>query len=199
MALPWSDGGGFMPDTKAELLADVIVVAAIVFLFSFFTGLDAQVAYAVSSPGSYFFSSVDKDSSNVLFLNEDQLDNINFATKNRIGVASLGEEIGMCAGVMENGRISMLRPAEGFKNTSRSSVTFSCSKPRELIIHSQPSYSSKLSAEDKSFKGEFQPEYSCIVFSELAASPVTGRVGGLNCWSIGEGGEFTSVPVVLKG
>ena len=198
MALPWRDGGGFLPDTRAELAADIVIIAVVVFLFSFFTGLDAQVAYAVGSPSQYFLSSTSSDSER-LTLTTKQVDNINFASKNRIGFTSSGDEIGICGGVRNSGEVYDLRVAEGFEETSRTSVTFSCTRPRQVIMHSQPDYSSGLSVEDRSFDGEFQPEYSCIISGEVAASPVTDRVGGLSCWSVSDSGDFTSVPVVLEG
>lgn len=197
MVLPWSDGNGFLPDTKSEVALDIVIIVFVSLIFAFFTGLDAQVAYMTSSPVQYFSSNTASDVES-LKLSSEQVGDINFASKNRLGFTSSGDEIGLCSGVRSTGQIFDLRVAEGFEDTSRTSVRFSCVQPRELVMHSQPGYSKSLSAEDKSFEGEFKPRYSCIVYGELAASPVSGEVGGLSCWSVGDTGEFTDVSVFLK-
>lgn len=192
MKLPWSDGTGWKPDSTGELVADALLIFLIVMTFSFFTGLDAQVSYIVNTPGQYFSST--SENSEIVLTNS-QISDVNFAAKNRIGFTSPGDEIGLCGGVRDSGEVFNLRVADGFEETSRDSVTFECSKPRELIMHSQPGYNSGLSAEDKSFDGEFKPQYSCIVFGELAVSPVSGEVGNLNCWKVSEG-SFEQVSVL---
>lgn len=192
------DGPGPLPDSWAEVLTLVFVGFGVVLVFGFYTGLDAQVAYAVGSPGQYFVSNTSSDTES-LALSSEQVGDINFASKNRIGVASMGDEIGLCGGVRNSGKVFNLRLAEGFEETSRTGVTFSCVEPRSVVMHSQPDYSSRLSPEDRSFDGEFQPQYSCIVYGELAVSPVSGEVGGINCWSVRSGGEFSRVSVVLQG
>jgi len=190
---PFRDGTGPLPDSRLEVLADVVLIVFVAGLFSFFTGLDAQVSFAASNPQTYFFGSGDVDSEKVV-LDQDEVDLLNSASKNRIGTG-VGDEIGFCGGIQESGDVFDLRLAEGLE-TSRDSVRFSCVKPRNFAVHTQPGGISGLSVEDKSFDGEFMPDVSCILFEELAVSPVNNRVGGLSCWSVSEDGSFSEIPVL---
>lgn len=183
---PVSDGSGPAPDSWIEAVTwiGLVVLVAGVLVFS---GVDDQIQFAVSSPSEYAglsAASVGDDGSGVVVFERGQLSGIEFSTKNRIGYNAVGDEIGLCAGLSESGDVFKLRVAEGFEDTSRDSVTFSCSSPREVILHSQPDYSSGQSAEDKSFDGEFIPEISCIVFNRPVVSPA-GTVQGLNCFEAG--------------
>jgi len=51
--LPWSDGRGWRPDTYKELVFTLLAVMG-VGLVLVFTGVDAQIEYALTQPGSYF-------------------------------------------------------------------------------------------------------------------------------------------------
>lgn len=69
------------------------------------------------------------------------------------------------------------------------------------MVHSQPRFGDKLSDEDKSFDGEFQPDVSCIVFNEVVVSPVSGEVNGLRCWNVlgdGDDASFSELEVEIQ-
>lgn len=193
-----SDGYGPFPDgdDKALEWLFVSVVAVGVGAGLVFTGLDAHVEYVLTNPAGYAGLSAASNGSTgdgVVFT-QDQLQGIEFSTKNRIGYDTVGDEIGICGDLRSDGSVSELRVADGFEETSRTSVTFSCANPRSLILHSQPGYSDQQSAEDKSFKGEFAPEISCIVYSEPVVSPL-GGLEGINCF---EAGTDNSVSVSVE-
>jgi len=194
MGFPLADGRGVMPDSWRELLGYAVVV---VFLGGVlvFTGVDAQIEYAVTDPGTYFGLSVsDSPQEDTIVFTNQQVDGLNFATKNRIGINPVGDEIGLCGGIRDSGSVYDLRVAEGFSSTSPTSVKFSCALPRDLTVHSQPGFTERFSDEDLSYQGEFRPVFSCIQFREAVVSPVSGRVSGLNCIDT-ESGD-TVVPVV---
>jgi hypothetical protein len=195
VVLPFADGKGILPDSRLELAGDIMIIVFVVGAFTIFSGLDAQINYVVESPTSYFSVA---ETSNDVVISEDQISELNFATKNRIGFNSVGDEIGFCGGIRSDGTVYDLRVAEGLE-TSRDMVKFSCSTPRSFIVHSQP-YSGELSEEDKSFEGEFRPEVTCILYEEVAASMFNDRVSGLNCWSVPDqdDGSF-EVLTVKKG
>lgn len=182
---PLRDGKGPMPDSWTEALVWTSVVVGVSMVLVF-TGVDDQLQFAVSSPVEYAgLSTVSaEDGSEKVVFSRGELSGIEFSTKNRVGYDSVGDEIGLCAGIGDSGEVYDLRVAEGFEETSRTSVTYSCSTPRGLILHSQPDYSSGQSAEDKSFDGEFRPAVSCIVFNKPVVSPA-GSVEGLNCFDAG--------------
>jgi len=161
-----------------------------------FTGLDAHVEYVLTNPAGYAGLSAASNGSSgggVVFT-QSQLQGIEFSTKNRIGYDTVGDEIGICGDLRGDGSVTDLRVADGFEETSRTSVTFGCAQPRSLIMHSQPGYSSQQSAEDKSFDGEFRPEVSCIVYSQPVVSPL-GGLEGINCF---EAGTDRTVSVSVK-
>lgn len=194
MSFPLADGKGVMPDSWREAFGYVIVIVFWGGLLVF-TGVDAQIEYALTSPGSYFgLSVVDSPEESTIVFTSEQVDGLNFATKNRIGINPIGDEIGLCGGIRDGVDVYNLRVAEGFSSTSPTSVTFSCALPRDLTVHSQPGFSDGFSEEDLDYRGEFRPEVSCIQFREAVASPVSGKVSGLNCIDT-ESGD-TVVPVV---
>lgn len=196
MSFPLKDGKGPLPDSMLELVADIGLILFVGLAFSYFTGLDAQVSYALESPSSYFSVS-DSIQGEEIVLDQTEIDLLNSASKNRIGT-NVGDEIGFCGGIRSNGQVYDLRLAEGLE-TQRDSVRFSCSSPRNFIVHTQP-YSGELSDEDKDFGGEFRPNVTCIVYEELAVSPLNSRVGGINCWSVPSSGTtgFEEL-VVVRG
>jgi len=198
--LPWSDGRGWRPDTYGELGFTLLAVMGVA-LALVFTGVDAQVEYALTQPSSYFglsTTSTDSGEINKVVLGQEQFDGLSFTTKNRVGMDAVGSELGFCGGIRDNGNVYDLRLAEGFDELTFRSVSFSCTQPYNLLGHSQPG-SGDLSAEDKSFDGEIQPEVTCIIYKELTVSPVSGEVGGINCWSVGSNGDgFTEIPVYLQ-
>lgn len=184
------DGSGPLPDSNQELLAWIGIAVFVAVTFGFFTGLDAQVNYLVSAPGDYFLSNSEEDT--VVFSQED-VNGLNFASSNRVGFDSIGDEIGFCAGIRSNS-VYDLRVADGFEETSRTSVTFNCAMPRSLVIHTQPDFSEGFSPEDLDYKDEFTPEVSCILYREATISPVSGKISGLNCMDVSSGENV--VPVV---
>lgn len=200
MALSWSDGKGWRPDTVPELAFVVFAVLG-VGLTLVFTGADAQIEYALTQPGSYFGLSTVQDADgeiNKVVLDQEQISGISFSTKNRIGVDAVGGEIGICGGIRNDGSVYDLRVAENVNEMTFQSVQFSCVRPYNVLMHSQPG-SDQLSQEDKDFNGEIRPDVACIISSELVSSP-TNRVMGITCWNVPETGSsgFTEIPVYLE-
>lgn len=194
-------GYGPLPDGRDKFLEWGFVVFT-AFLFGavmVFTGLDAQVEYALTEPGSFTgLSTVSSDSEiDKVVLNQRELDGVSFTSQNRIGMNPAGSEIGFCGGIGDDGDVFDLRLAEGFDEVSFDSVQFSCVKPYNFIGHTQPG-SSELSAEDKDFTGEIRPDVTCIVSSELTVSPVSRRVGGVDCWFVTSENGFEEIPVYIS-
>jgi len=200
MSLPWSDGKGWRPDTYSELGFTLLAVLG-VGLVLVFTGLDAQIEYALTQPGSYFglsTASTDTGEINKVLLDQEEFDGLSFTTQNRIGMDAVGSEIGFCGGIRNSGEVYDLRLAEGFSEVTFTSVIFSCTEPFNLIGHSQPG-SGELSEEDRDFDGEIQPDVTCIVYKELIVSPISNEIGGINCWRVSSNGNgFTEIPVYLS-
>jgi len=193
---PWPDGN----DAWLEWLF-VLSVALGVGGVLVFTGLDAQVEYAVTQTGDYFdLSSADSENVDIdrVLLEESDIQGLEFSTSNRIGADAVGGEIGICGGIRGDGSVFDLRVAEDVNEMTFESVQFSCVPPYNLIMHSQPG-SDMLSDEDKDFDGEIRPDVTCIISSELSVS-ITDRVLGISCWDAPSvsGGEFVEIPVYLR-
>lgn len=198
--LPWSDGRGWRPDTYKELGFTLLAVMG-VGIALVFTGVDAQVEYALTHPGSYFGLSTVQDADgeiNKVVLDQEEIDGLSFTTQNRVGMDAVGSELGFCGGIRSSGEVYGLRLAEGFDEVTFTSVSFSCTQPFNFLGHSQPG-SGELSEEDKDFENEIKPDVTCIVYKELTVSPVSNQVGGINCWDVSQNGNgFTDIPVVMS-
>ena len=191
MALPWSDGGGFLPDTKAELTADIVIIGVVVFLFSFFTGLDAQVQYLATAPGDYLVSGEDEG----LEFTSDSIDLMNEVSSRSIGFDPVAAERLYC-GEIRNGVVRNFRLADYIKDSDLTSVSGGCESPVDVWVHSQPSGNADFSEEDKDLESS-GAEFTCVQYSEISSSLVNQRLGGISCYDISQG--FEEVPVFLEG
>lgn len=186
------DGKGPLPDSRLEILADLVLVGAVFLLFGFFTGLDAQVNHLVSAPSDYLVSQPQNDS---LYFSSESMDLMNSVSENSIGFDAVADERLYC-GEVDNQRVVDFRFADSIDSSSLTSVSGSCVRPVDVFVHSQPDGSEELSSEDKDLESDI--EYTCIQFQEISSSPVTKGLGGLNCWKVVDGGEsFESVDVFL--
>jgi hypothetical protein len=179
----------FSLDTREDYFFLAMGVFLASFAFLYFSGLDAQVEYALSSPGQYFSTSNTNESVERVVLTDEAVSGLNFVSKNSIGVDSVGSERGFCSGLRSDGTVYDFRLADGIESSSRQSITFSCVEPRDLVLHSQPSGVSDLSQEDMDFEGELLPDVTCIQFGEVVSSPLNSRVSGVDCWDVVDGGD----------
>lgn len=178
------DGKGPLPDSNLEVLAWIGIGLTVVAAFTVFSGLDAQVEYIATAPGDYLLSSTGSGSG--IYFTGDQIDLMNDASKNSLGIDAIGAERLYC-GEVRNGNVRRFRLADIIESSTLTSVSGSCQAPVGVFVHSQPSGSEMLSEEDKDL--ESQVGYTCIQYSEIAVSPVTGKVNGLNCWQVVQDGE----------
>jgi len=187
------DGSGPLPDSNWECLAWIGIAVLVAGMFTVFSGLDSQVAYAASAPSDYFLSTMSNDLDS-LYFTENQLSLMNSASKNSLGPNSIGAERGYCGGV-RNGNVRQFRLADVIHSSDRTSIQFACGSPFEIAVHTHPSGSDELSEGDRSIENPGL-EYTCIQYSEISASPVTGRLNGISCFDVDSG--FESIPVLSK-
>jgi len=190
MGLPWKDGSGWRPDSRAELFADIVLVFLVALMFGFFTGLDAQVQYVATAPSDYF---VGGPSDGIEFTSE-SVELMNDVSSRSLGLDAVAAERLYC-GEVRNGVVRDFRLADYIEDSTLTSVSGRCESPVDVWVHSQPSGSDELSEEDKSLEST-GASYTCIQSSEIAVSPVTGELNGLTCWEIinyGESFELVSV------
>jgi len=186
------DGKGPLPDSNLEILSWISIGLLVAGGFVYFSGLDAQLEFMVSEPRNYFGLDGDFEQGSEVIFSQKDIDLMNTVTVNRLGANAVGGEVGFCGGVDSSGDVFDFRLAENL-DTSLTGVRFECVTPRSLTVHSQPFSSGDLSDEDKSFEGEFRPDVTCIQFAELSVSPVSGLVGGINCFDVDNGFEDLEV------
>jgi len=195
MGLPWRDGKGWRPDTRAELFADIILVGFVALSFGFVSGLDAQVEYVATAPGDYFLPM--EGGENSVYFTEDSVDLMNSASKNSLGSNAIGAERLYC-GELRNSVTRNFRLADVIDDSTLTSVVGSCIDPVDIWVHSQPDGNSDLSREDKDLEST-GASYTCIQYSEIASSPITGKLNGVNCWDIvANGASFEPVNVYMR-
>lgn len=151
-------------------------------LIAFNTHVDAQAKFLVSDTSAYFTSSTDNES---LSFQGEMIDNMNWVSQTSLGSDAVGDERLFC-GSVNNGEVTELRFADTIKESSSTSISGGCyslyGENFNIFVHTQPGGSSMLSEEDKSLETDI--DYTCIAFEEMAVSPVTQRVNGLNCWKV---------------
>jgi hypothetical protein len=192
MGFPLRDGKGWRPDSRIELLGYLVFGVLIVGAFGFFSGLDAEVEYIATAPGDYtgLFSSVSDSGESVTFTSE-QVELLNSASKNSLGLNSIGSERSYCGG-LRNGNVRKFRLADIIKSSDRTSISYACGEPFELSVHTHPSGSDRLSEEDKDISVP-SLQVTCIQTSEISSSPITGKLNGISCYSVGNNFEPVSV------
>lgn len=196
MGFPLRDGKGWRPDSRMELLADIVLAVLIIGAFGFSTGLDAQVQYLATAPSDYMFSSAELDEGD-LEMTEEDIQLLNSVNARSLGSDAVASERLYCA-ELRNGVVRNLRLADRIDSSSLTSVAGGCLGTVDVFLHTQPDGSSQLSEEDKDLEST-GVSYTCIQYSEIAASPVSGKLGGLNCWEIvDEGASFEPVDVYKK-
>jgi hypothetical protein len=187
------DGRGPLPDSNRETLFLLSLVVTVVFMFTFFSGLDRQVEYIVSTPVDYF-SSVENSDEAVTFSNED-VDLMNEVSSRSLGSDAVAAERLYCGSVL-NGNVRNFRLADIISDSTLTSVAGSCTGDIDIFVHSQPSGSDQLSQEDKDLEST-GISYTCIQYAEITGSTVNNRLNGINCWKIiDEGQSFEPVPVL---
>jgi len=196
LGFPLRDGKGWRPDSRMELAADIVLVVLVVGAFTFFTGLDAQINYVASAPGDYMFSSAELDEGD-LEMTKDDIDLLNSVNSRSLGSDAVASERLYCA-ELRSGVFRNLRLADRIDSSTLTSVRGGCVGQVDAWVHTQPSGSDSLSEEDKDLEST-GVGYTCIQYSEIAVSPVSGKLNGLNCWEIiDEGASFEPVSVYRK-
>jgi len=194
MGLPWKDGSGWRPDSRAELAADVVMLSLLALSFGFFTGLDAQVQYVATAPGDYIVSS--QGDEQALYFTDDSVELMNDVSSRSLGMDAVAAERLYC-GEVRDSVVRNFRFADFIEDSTVTSVKGSCESPVDVWVHSQPDGSDELSAEDKDLESD--TDYTCIQSSEIAVSPVSDNLNGLKCWNIVDNGEgFNEIPVKLR-
>jgi len=193
MGLPWKDGSGWRPDSRAELIADIALISLVALGFGFFTGLDAQVQYLATAPGDYVFNG---ESDEAVYFTSESVELMNDVGSRSVGFDAVAAERLYC-GEIRNSVVRNFRLADFIQDSTLTSVKGSCQSPVDIWVHSQPSGSDELSEEDKELESD--ASYTCIQYSEVAVSPVSGNLNGLKCWSIVDQGQsFEEVPVKAR-
>lgn len=178
-------------DDWRENLVIVLMVAGV---FVFFSGLDSQLVFLLSSPRDYLVSN-DFD----LEFKESQVDLLNAVNDRSLGVDAVASERLYC-GRVRDGDVFDFRLADVIVESSLTGVRGACEGEVDLWLHTQPSGVGELSREDRDLEG--RPEFTCIQFEEVVVSPVSGVLDGVNCWRVvyGSGDPgFVMVSVGLDG
>lgn len=189
-------GFGFFDDWRENTFIVLVVVVVTSSAFVFFSGLDSQLEYMVSTPGDYFSFTGNENKSGVYF-NQDDIELMNEVSSRSLGSDAVADERLYC-GETTNQVVNDFRFADSIKGSSLTSVSGSCIKPVDIWVHSQPDGSSTLSEEDMDLESTGS-SYTCIQYSEITVSPFTGKLNGLNCWDIvRDGSSFEMVDVYLN-
>lgn len=188
------DGKGPLPDSNWEAAAYLSIGLSVALLFGFVSGLDAQVEYFVSAPGDYLASS-NTDAERSVVFSEENIELMNSVSQNSLGSDSIGSERGFCGG-LRNNTVYDFRLADIIKESDRESITFACTNPFDLAVHSQPDGVKQLSEEDKDLRGEAKVTYTCIQWAEISSSPISKALYGISCYDAENG--FEEVPVLMQ-
>lgn len=195
MGFPLRDGKGWRPDTRKELAGYMVFGLVIAGAFAYSTSLDAQARYLVTDAPSYFSVA---DSSEGVTFSETDIDRMRWASITSVGSGAFGDERLFCGSITESGSVESIRLADDIRLSEYDSVSGACrsrfpSQDINFFVHSQPG-SDSLSEEDMEL--ETQVPYTCIVYEEMAISPVSREVDGINCWEVvNNGQEFEPVSV----
>lgn len=198
MGFPLYDGRGWRPDSRRELAGYIVFGLVIASAFAYSTSLDAQARYLATDAPSYF--SAASDSEAVTF-SETDIDRMRWASITSVGSGAFGDERLFCGSIKSNGFVESIRLADDIRLSEFDSVSGACqsrfpTQDINFFVHSQPG-SDGLSEEDKDL--ETMVPYTCIVYEEMAVSPVSGRVDGINCWEVVDNGDsFDPVDVYIK-
>lgn len=195
MKLPWRDSGGPLPDTGSELLFDLVLLSSLGLLLVF-TGVDAQIQYAVEDTKTYFSLNGDVPENAVVF-NQESVDLMNTVSERSLGVDAVASERLYC-GEVSNQRVVNFRFADDIDSSEIDMVSGSCTSPVDIFVHSQPDGLKVLSDEDRSLESP-GISFTCIQFAEISSSPFNKELSGINCWNVLDNGEgFEQVPVFLE-
>jgi hypothetical protein len=199
MGFPLRDGRGWRPDSWEEVGTLLVLGLLVSGVFAYSTSLDAQARYLLTNAPNYF--SVADSSGDTVSFSEQDIDRMRWASITSVGSGAFGDERLFCGSIKSNGFVESIRLADDIRLSEYDSVSGACSSrfPSQDInffVHSQPG-SEGLSEEDRDL--ETMVPYTCIVYEEMAVSPVSGSVDGINCLSVvGNGDGFEPVSVYAR-
>lgn len=198
MILSLKDGKGPLPDSNLELLADILLVFIVVGAFSYSTTLDAQVNHLVTDSTSYFSAASGEEG---VSFSETQIDRMRWASITSVGTGAFGDERLFCGSIRKDGYVESIRLADDIRLSEFDSVSGACrsrfpSQDINFFTHSQPG-SPDLSEADMNL--ETPVSYTCVIYEEMSISPVSSKIGGINCWEVvGNGDTFEPVQVFAR-
>lgn len=193
------DGSGPLPDSYQELAAWVGIGIFVVSIFAFSTTADAQIRFMITDTTNYFSAS-DSPKEGVAFT-EQQISNMRWASVTSVSDSAFGDERLFCGFITSDGNVESIRLADDIISSEFDSVSGACrsrfpSQNINFFVHSQPG-SDELSDEDRDL--ETSVPYTCIVYEEMAISPVSSKVSGISCYEVvGNGESFSEVPVYAR-
>lgn len=185
----------FSLDTREDYLFLVLGAVALLLIVVFVTPVDSHARFALEDTEAYFIGETTGDA---LVFDQADVDLMNAASMFSLGSDPIGSERLYCGNVVDR-KVTRFRLADRIVNSTLTRVAGGCVEPVEVFVHSQPFGSSQLSEEDRAL--ESMVGYTCIQYGEIVRSPVSGEVGGVNCWDIqygGSGPEFVPIPVGVR-
>lgn len=184
-----------LPDTKFEIAFIVIAFGSALLLAGLYTPVDAWAVFFVEDTEAFLFSS---DIESELAFEQEDIVFANRHAQFSLGSGAFAAERLFCFEEV-TGKVTKFRSADIVEGSTLTSVSGGCTGDVNGFIHTHPNGERDLSQEDRDVESS-ELEWTCIMYREISVSPISGEVGGLDCYQVPEAGsnaQFSSVPVTV--
>jgi len=173
---------GFIPVLGTDWREDVVILVAAALVtvaaFVLIPSLDGQARFLFRDTGAYLGG--DGGAADITFT-EEQVDMLNRVNEPSLGNAIADERL--YCGQLRDGEVLNVDLVHDITESSVRSIAGECKSrfgPTDFTLHTHPNGDTALSEEDKS--GVAGLDFVCVQADEIAVSPVSGEIGGVQCY-----------------
>ncbi|MDY6778586.1 MAG: hypothetical protein SVU32_08015 [Candidatus Nanohaloarchaea archaeon] len=184
-------------DSKEDvifLLVPLLLLTALIYGVVSYTTLDGHIRFLTQDAAGYF-ASVNTSSAGIVFT-ENQVQHLNWANRNSLGLGAVADERLYCLTVV-NSVVSRVKPVDDIRTSQVDQVSGRCIQHFGTVdgfLHTHPDHVCRLSQEDRDMPRS--TDVTCVQCGEVVVSP-TGAVSGLRCWQELDG-ELAEIEVAVK-